>query len=139
MSQMNNACPFYSCGKLLAERLSTKDKDLSNYIYLYNKWAEQNGKSLIDDAELAKLDGEKKEELLNTYALRLSHYMHSTMRLERIANAEDISQWEEALGSSAVAAQAIVSVRFSAAERLSFKNELVFLLRQLASVNKATV
>ena len=138
---MNNACPFYSCGKLLAERLSTKDKDLSNYIYLYNKWAKQNGKSLIDDAELAKLDGEKKEELLNAYALRLSHYMHSTMRLERIANAAntgDVSQWEEALGSSAVAAQAVVSVRFSAAERLSFKNELVFLLRQLASVNKAT-
>lgn len=140
MSQTNNACPIYYCGKLLAERLSTKDKDLSNYIYLYNKWAEQNGKSLIDDAELAKLDGEKKEELLNTYALRLSHYMHSTMRLERInnaANTGDVSQWEEALGSSAVAAQAIVSVRFSAAERLSFKNELVFLLRQLASVNKA--
>ena len=138
MSQTNNACPIYYCGKLLAERLSTKDKDLSNYIYLYNKWAKQNGKSLIDDAELAKLDDAKKEELLNTYALRLSHYMHSTMRLERIANAEDISQWEEALGSSAVAAQAIVSARFSAAERLSFKNELVFLLRQLASVNKAT-
>ena len=99
MSQTNNACPIYYCGKLLAERLNTKDKDLSNYIYLYNKWAEQNGKSLIDDAELAKLDGAKKEELLNTYALRLSHYMHSTMRLERIANAEDISQWEEAIDS----------------------------------------
>ena len=138
MSQINNACPFYSCGKVLAEKLNTKDKDLSNYIYLYNKWAKQNGKLLIDDAELAKLDGKKKEELLNTYALKLSHYMHSTMRLERIANAEDISQWEEALGSSAVAAQAIVSRMFSASERLSFKNELVYLLRQLASVNKAT-
>lgn len=138
MSQINNACPFYSCGKVLAEKLNTKDKDLSNYIHLYNKWAKQNGKSLIDDAELAKLDGANKEELLNTYALKLSHYMHSTMRLERIANAEDISQWEEALGSSAVAAQAIVSRMFSASERLSFKNELVYLLRQLASVNKAT-
>lgn len=137
MSQINNACPFYSCGKVLAEKLNTKDKDLSNYIYLYNKWAKQNGKLLIDDAELAKLDGKKKEELLNTYALKLSHYMHSTMRLERIANAEDISQWEEALGSSAVAAQAIVSRMFSASERLSFKNELVYLLRQLASVNKS--
>lgn len=138
MSQMNDACPFYVCGKVLAERLSTKDKDLSNYIHLYNKWAKQNGKSLIDDAELAKLKDAEKEALLDTYALRLNHYMHSTMRLEKIANAtEDIKQWEEALGSSAVAAQAIVSRMFSASERLSFKNELVYLLRQLASVNKA--
>ena len=47
------SCPFYKLGRVLADRMHTKAKDLSIYIDKYNEWVKSNNKenTLISDQD----------------------------------------------------------------------------------------
>lgn len=124
-------CPRFSFGQALADRMNAGQKDMSNYIALYNSWAEFNGKEIINPAEYEAANEIEKSKLLDVYARKLNHYIYNTLRQEKINAAETFEDLRSAVGSNAAYAESIVTKIFSAEEQVSFKNELIFLLRTL--------
>ena len=128
MGNQGSNCKFFHLGKPIADELKTGVKDLSTYIDCYNKWAEKHSAPLIEDEKYlsAKTD-EEKTQIIKEYAGYVYNYMHKTMPEESRPKERIIN-----LGKT-ITAQQEVAEHFTPDQLVSFRTELVELLRRYGS------
>lgn len=132
-------CPYFSFGQALAERMNSRQADLSNYIKRYNDWATINNAKLIRSEEYESANEKRKSELLDEYARRINRYLSTIERKARMDDANTNEKLRNAIGSNAAYSSYIVTKMLEPSDIISFKNEFLYCIRKIANAFNADV